>query len=103
MARRRNGLTELTSAERCDLTSKWSLFGPSTFESPEDRLAAWKRHGAALMADYRGTGRRPLAWWQYDSTRGERPHCNDELAELVREGEATEAERRRWELKQVVD
>jgi hypothetical protein len=39
----------------------------SSFASEEERQAAWFRHRNRLMAMWACDGKRPVAWWQYES------------------------------------
>lgn len=41
--------------------------GGSPFESEDERREAWGRHGPRLMGLFAKDGRRPQAWWTYDS------------------------------------
>lgn len=63
--------TRLTLAEALSLTigdapdATASMGWRSCFASPEDRRAAWEWHREELIG--RVPGRRPQAWWEYDS------------------------------------
>jgi hypothetical protein len=59
---------------RCELNGEQEMelwLGPShngtAFSSDEERLDAWLHHRPRLMAWHAQNGRRPYAWWRYES------------------------------------
>lgn len=66
---RRPHRTRITADQEMDLSFGAGPRGnPEPFASPEARRAAWLRHRHLLIGKLPSSpGRRPHAWWQYDS------------------------------------
>src|SRR5262249_40158072 len=64
----------------------------SYFGSPEELRAAWETHRDEIMQRWGSHGRRPCAWWAFDSDL-EHPGYDRERSTLWRAGVLSEAER----------
>src|SRR5262245_66538923 len=65
---------------------------PSAFDSDEQRRAVWFRHRARLMENHGSRGRRPAAWWHYESGELRWPGRDRERSTLYAAGMLAEAE-----------
>src|SRR5262249_16370753 len=81
---RRPRRNRLSGNQELELWLGPSHHGP-TFQNEEERRASWFRHRDRLMAMFGQSGRRPLAWWEFEAPIPY-PGYDDEEAALYEAG-----------------
>jgi hypothetical protein len=76
----------LTHAQWMWLLYGWDEKWADAFRDKTDYEECWAHHREELLASYRNSRRRPVAWWICESPLGKYPGFDEEERALVRLG-----------------